>query len=450
MQRKTLRHQRIDFVSSRSSCKSAPPRDRCMRYVQPMTSFARRVWIALISCCALKTTLPCQQAFPLGSHRMVLQTPGGELPFGLTLAIDDGDKLTAYVHNGDERIRVPDAMLASQLRLRFPHYDSELTLTVDTARKTLQGEWHKRRGTGKATRMQVRSGATGARFLMPGVGDATPPWPFGRYRVAFAKSSDPAVGIFATSNDPLCNCRGTFLTTLGDYRYLAGMSDGRSMKLSCFDGAHAFLFHGERQPDGTIHGEFWSSDSWREQWTASPDPKAELADGWNLTKWRKGAALDHTKLRDLDGKPVSLTQPPFAGKPLVLEVFGSWCPNCHDHGAYMAELHNRYATRGLQVVGLAFEHDVDFTRSAKQVRAFAERHQAKFPILIAGLSDKIKATKSLAVLDQVRSFPTTIFIDHRGQVCGIYQGWSGPATGDAHRRLRQRFEARIESMLSKR
>ena len=48
----------------------------------------------------------------------------------------------------------------------------------------------------------------------------------------------------------------------------------------------------------------------------------------------------------------------------------------------------------------------------------------------------------------MRSFPTTIFVDRRGQVRGVYQGWSGPATGEAHARLRRRFEALVEELLA--
>jgi len=410
--------------------------------------------IGLFACCLplqLTNVAAAQSAFPMGSHRMVLVTPGGDLPFGMVLAGDGKGNLLATLVNGDERIEVPDVENEQQLVLRFPHYDSELRLEVDTGESTITGEWIKRRGTGKPTRMQVVNRTAGPRFDLPVVATATEAeglsWPNGRYRVNFEKSSDPAVGEFAYRDDASSNCQGTFLTTLGDYRYLAGMSNGRTMKLSCFDGAHAFLFHGERQANDTIKGEFWSSDTWHETWTAVPNENAMLPDGWKLTKWRDGANLGRSKFRDLDGKPHSLSEPPFQGKARVIEVFGSWCPNCHDHGDYMAELYRRYQDRGLQVIGLAFEHDQDFARSVRQVKSFAKRHQTQFPILIGGLSDKAKASESLLLLDQIRSFPTTIFIDKHDQVRGIYQGWSGPATGDAHKRLRERFETLVETML---
>jgi thiol-disulfide isomerase/thioredoxin len=408
-----------------------------------------RVLAALSLAWAVAAPVFGQSAFPMGSHRMALQCPGGDLPFQLSLEGDGKGSLLVFLGNGSERIQVPEVVDDRQLVLRFPHYDSELRLDVDRGAATMHGEWIKRRGAQPETRMKVVHRGFGARFDLPAPdGDVT--WPNGRYAVAFAGSKDPAVGVFrvVSGANQNWNCEGTFLTTLGDYRFLAGNSDGRTMKLSCFDGAHAFLFAAERQPDGTMRGGFWSSDSWYETWTASPDERAALPDGWKLTRMRDGASLGDATFRDFAGQPVSLDGPKFTGKVRVIEVFGSWCPNCHDHGAYMAELHRRYADRGLQVVGVAFEHAGDFARSVRQVETFVARHGATFPILIGGLSDKKKATTSLSLLDRVRSFPTTIFVDRDGKVRGIYQGWSGPATGEAHQRLRQRFESLVEDLLA--
>jgi thiol-disulfide isomerase/thioredoxin len=181
-----------------------------------------------------------------------------------------------------------------------------------------------------------------------------------------------------------------------------------------------------------------------------PDNEAALPDGWSLTRKRDGAEVKAITGRDLLGNARSIDDERWRGKVRVLDVFGTWCPNCHDHAAYLAELHRRYAERGLVIIGLAFEHGDDFERSVQQVKRFRERHRADFPVLIAGSSDKAKATESLGLLDRVRAFPTTIFVDRQGVVRGVYQGWSGPATGDAETRLRERFEQMIDTLLAER
>ncbi|MFK7740288.1 MAG: redoxin domain-containing protein [Planctomycetota bacterium] len=451
----------------------------------------RKPWFQLVTLLAAVLSLPAQKSasppavvrtgkpqsaaaktrpgtpFPIGSHRMAIECPGGQLPFFLTLNGDSpGSSIAtaATIFNGDERIAVPSvtAKADGRLWLRFPHYDAELALTVDAVAKTIAGEWIKRRGSGKATRMQVQSTAGKRRFpqLSPAPKAAamqrTIAWCSGRFRVQFGDSKDVAVGIFAPATAAgawaqRSSHRGTFLTTLGDYRYLAGQAGPREMRLSCFDGAHAFLFQARpgAKPD-TIEGDFWSSDSWHEAWTATRDPDAVLADGFSLTRMRDDAAVETTPFLDLDGQQRTLADAGLAGTVRILEVFGTWCPNCQDHGAYMAELHRRYADRGVKIIGLAFEHAGDAEHSIRQVQTFVARHGVEYPVWLGGSSNKQEATKQLGFFDRVRSFPTTVFLDHRGQVRGVYQGWSGPATGASHVRLKRRFEERIDALLAER
>ncbi len=54
----------------------------------------------------------------------------------------------------------------------------------------------------------------------------------------------------------------------------------------------------------------------------------------------------------------------------------------------------------------------------------------------------------MPLIDRVRSFPTVIFLDAEDRVRAIHQGYSGPATGAAHERLRLRFTELIEELLA--
>ena len=51
------------------------------------------------------------------------------------------------------------------------------------------------------------------------------------------------------------------------------------------------------------------------------------------------------------------------------------------------------------------------------------------------------------MLDRIRSFPTTLFVDQSGTVRAVYSGFSGPATGDAHTKLKQQFIDIIERLI---
>jgi thiol-disulfide isomerase/thioredoxin len=267
----------------------------------------------------------------------------------------------------------------------------------------------------------------------------------GRWAVDFAESDDAAVGRFEAAADG--TVEGTFLTTTGDYRFLAGVLDGDRLRLSCFDGAHAFLFEARLAEDGTLAGDFWSRDSWHESWTARKDPTVELPDAFGLTRWVGGKPLDELVFPDLDGTARSLGDETLAGRARVLVIFGSWCPNCNDSTRLLVELDRKYRDRGLAIVGLAFEMTGEFERDARQVRRYAEHHGIDYPLLVAGVSDKAEASQAFPLLDRIRSYPTTIFLHSDGRVRAVHQGFAGPATGTAHEELRARFESLVQELL---
>ncbi|MEZ5286715.1 MAG: TlpA disulfide reductase family protein [Vicinamibacterales bacterium] len=45
----------------------------------------------------------------------------------------------------------------------------------------------------------------------------------------------------------------------------------------------------------------------------------------------------------------------FRGKVVLVNISGSWCPNCHDEAPFLAALHRRFKDRGFEIVTLSFE-----------------------------------------------------------------------------------------------
>jgi thiol-disulfide isomerase/thioredoxin len=387
---------------------------------------------------------------PLGPWRGVLDCPGGELPFGFELARAADGTLDAVLINGSERRALSRVELSregdrTRLVIHCDPYDSRLEAKLDGDR--LSGEWIRYRNADSETRLpfHARAGAA-SRFDQRTPGDTPVAAIAGRWRVNFSSSDDPAVGLFEVQ--PGGRVEGTFLTTLGDYRTLEGVFDGRLLRLSVFDGAHAFLFKATTQDDGSLAGGFWSRDSWHETWTAVLDPEAKLPDGFGLTRWTGSVPLSQLAFPDLEGRLRALDDEAFAGRARLMVLFGSWCPNCYDETHYLTELHERFGDRGLSILGLAFEFGDDLERQRRVLKRYVEHHGVKYPILIAGTSDKAKASQAFPLLDRVRAYPTTIFMDAKGQVRAVYTGFSGPATGAAHAKLRERFETLVEELLA--
>lgn len=402
----------------------------------------------------------------LGNYRASLECPGGAIEFELQILrkLESGTQLHAKIVNGlEEAIAIEKVTIDDNgLLIDIDHFDSRIRAKKSVDSTQLEGIWEKRRGNEKWSRLKFNAvkippeqesksyDAGGKHDLFAG-----------KWLVKFATSADPAVAIFGSgkprsSKGPreqlFLSSRtfsGTFLTTTGDYRYLAGDVDEekRSATLSCFDGGHAFLFKMKLQEDGSLKGDFWSSDSWHETWTAVRDENAQLPDAFAQTKILK-SNINDLSFADLDGKMTSIGDVKFAGKARLVYVFGSWCPNCHDAAAYFSHLQKvKFQNRDLSILGLAFELTDDQKRNVEQIKKYLARHGCEYPVLIAGPSDKELATKAFPVLDRVRSYPTTLFLDQAGNIKAIHTGFTGPATGKAFEDLKTKFESQIEALL---
>ncbi len=409
----------------------------------------RRLTLMLITAaCFVVLFLAFRLAYPpvftprLAIVKIELETAGGPLPFSLTLLHRDGSVASLTVNNTQE---VRFSQDNKTLTVHFDSYESELTLEGALPTGPLRGTWTKARGENQAV-VAARSKPTSGLFDHdPNAGN---PAPFaGRWSVDFGSTDDPAVGVFEVDANQIAT--GTFLTPTGDYRYLAGRVDGDLMRLSTFDGAHAFLFHARMHADGSITGDFWSGNWHHETWTAVRDDDAQLPDAFTQTTVANADAVDGLVFKALDGTPTKVTDllDASGAKARIIEVFGSWCPNCADAGAEMRRLKNTFGD-DLAIVGLAFERTEDFARSARQVRTYTDRFNADWPVLIAGLSDKARASAELPILDKVRAYPTTIFLNADNEIVAVHTGFNGPATGDEHTKQQAEFERIIRELIA--
>lgn len=238
-------------------------------------------------------------------------------------------------------------------------------------------------------------------------------------------SSYPAVGVFKKEGDILT---GTFLTETGDYRYLEGYTKDGKMSLFTFDGNHAFIFNATLKNDSLV-GKFYSGKSYNETFTAFKNPDAKLKDAHDLTYLKEGYDKISFSFPGLDGKPVSLEDEKYKGKVVMLQIFGTWCPNCMDETVFYNHWYEKNKDKGVAIIGLAYETKADFNYAKARVEKMKNKYNVGYDYVIAGISNKKEAAKTLPMLNHILSFPTTIFIDRKGKVRRIHTGFSGPATG---------------------
>ena len=379
-----------------------------------------------------------------GDYRAALQLPGGELPFGLVIT-REGDGLAAEVINANERLRITEVSIEGEvLRLDLPGFENHLTLRREG--NLLRGELFLVKARGRHQRIALTAvpGAAPRFFPAPAApgGDIS-----GRWAVTFTPDDgDPysAIGEFLQSGSDVT---GTFLTPTGDYRFLSGeMREGR-LYLGTFNGGWALLFHAQLQSDGArMTGDYWSGLASHERFEAQRDESASLGDT-QLTEVRKAGERFAFRFPDTEGNEVSLEDPRFAGKVVVVTVAGSWCPNCHDEAAFFAPYYTANRAAGLEMIGLMFEQLETLPEVRAAVGRFRDRWQITYPLLLAGTTADNPSAK-LPQLNGIHAYPTTIFIDRKGVVRHIHTGFSGPATGEHHAALTADFDRRIQALLA--
>ncbi len=408
-----------------------------MRQILPLT-----LVFLLVACSDKDTSIELSaQQNPVTAWRLSIQLPEVELPVQLLLA---GNDEQAWLINGLEKIKVPEvSRQGNDWRLYFPVFNNTLLLHQDGDR--LQGSLQLvKRGSEQL--MQVSGEPEpGYRFLTEAKSESEFT---GRWQVKFEDDEGKESHAVAEFDQQGSKLVGTFLTPLGDYRYLAGEVDGNTLCLSTFDGAHAFVFTAQMQANGDLRGDFWSGTCWHESWTAQRNFDAQLPDAYSLTFLKPGYSGLEFTFPDLNGKPVSLTDDKYQDKVVLVSLAGTWCPNCADEAEFLSNYYRENHGRGLEIITLLYEHTEAFKPAVKLGNALRVKHHIDYDLLIAGTSDKALAAKTLPMLNAVLAFPTLIFIDRKGDIRKIHTGFSGPGTGQHYLQFIAEFELLMDDLLA--
>jgi thiol-disulfide isomerase/thioredoxin len=366
------------------------------------------------------------------------------------VATHDGQTALEF-QNGSEHIRTEEAIKSGDsLVFKMPVFDSELHLKLTSSQ--IKGNWinlarqdHNIIAFTAQKASAVTSVKTHCRLLQNE-----------HWKVRFSPNSAdeyPAIGLFQLdeSNGTL---QGTFLTETGDYRYLSGTAKpndhGYALTFGCFDGSHAFLFKALLDTASkSMEGTFFSGAHRQESWSAIQDDAFSLHDADSLTALKPGFSSLDFSFPNLEGKSVSLKDKCYSNKVVIVQIMGSWCPNCMDETRYFAELNRKYKARGLEVIALAFERGNDLEQQRKNLMRAKQQLGADYEFLLTGYSGKAaEASKALPMLNRVMAFPTAIYIDKKGKVRNISTGFNGPATGKYNEAWMEKTNLLLEQLLA--
>lgn len=409
-----------------------------------MNSSLRMSLFALLVIGLTACSPPVPPPLETGDWRAELQTPGGPLPF--TFLLEQDSTWTLHIYNGEEDLVITETVLRNDsLFITMPIFDSEIVTRI-VSPDSLEGEFRNHaRKDHKILPFHAGQGPQW-RFSPP---DSTPMHGVsGKWEVDFVYQDSIHSQAIAQFKQIGVNVTGTFLTPTGDYRYLEGVVTEDSLYLSCFDGAHSFLFKAGPDPEDEwkkLNGHFWSGAHWYESWTAVRNENASLPAADTLTRLKKGFETLAFSFPNPEGKTISLSNPEYQDKPVIVQIMGTWCPNCRDETRFLVDYLDAHPEQELEVIALAFEVTEEQERIDRNLERLKTQMNVPYEVVYAGKAGP-EAVEQLPMLNQIMSYPTTIFIGRDGQVQRIHTGFSGPATGKKYEAWVRDFEELVTGM----
>ncbi len=267
---------------------------------------------------------------------------------------------------------------------------------------------------------------------------------YGKWDVTFTTDGRPSPRVFEIRAGAE-GMEAAIFSNTGDYGRFEGRIEGDSARFTHFDGSFVYMFTVKLDGDslrGTFHAGLRSQ---------TPFTGVRSTGARHLTPPEEMTQADTApfrfSFRDLDGRLVTQDDPRFRGKVVIVDLFGTWCPTCHDAAASLRKLYDRYHAQGLEVVGIAYEVSGDTATDARMVRTFRDKLQLPWPLLLAGIPDAATQQATQPQLTNFVAYPTTLFLGRDGRIRRIHAGFYGPATGEAHTALVADFGREVEKLL---
>jgi len=364
---------------------------------------------------------------------------GVEVPFRMEIA-GSGAGVKGSFFNGDEKVTSTTGQFTNgALVLSFDEYETKLEATLKDG--TLDGQYS-RSTRGAPYPFHAR------RFVVTAPTDAKVPSIAGLWNIQ-TKSSKGESAWHLIVRQSGSEVSAAILRVDGDTGTLTGAYRNGRFVLGHFSAARPMRLEIAPQADGSLS--LVQNDE-RDKPMAAIRAEQALAKGLpqpsdpsRFTSVKDPTEPLRFSFADLNGRIVSNTDERFRGKVIIVDISGSWCPNCHDETPFLVELYRKYHDRGLEIVALSFEEAAQL-KNPTRLRAFIKHYGIQYTVLVPGepreASDKLPQTVNL------NSFPTTFFLGRDGRVRSAHAGFPGKASGTFHEQAKQEMTHTVEQLLA--
>lgn len=388
--------------------------------------------LRLLSFISFFTLISCQQDTKLeGMYDMTLSIQGKEVPFFLKFK---GNNKVDLI-NGAELIPLEYELNENIITIPILNFDASINLKIDG--RKLFGSWK------RPTKIPpydepifgMKTNASGSLSKV----DLPKKW---KMIFTDGEKKSEAILLFTDKDG---GSYASVLTPTGDYRFLNPTRDGDKLLLRGFDGIFSFYFEGTLKGE-TYTGKMFSGKNWNQDFSAEVNESFELPDPTEATKFQ--GKIENLELSRLDGSKDKLISSADEGKVKVIQIFGSWCPNCIDETRFIKEWRTMNSDKNVSFSMISFERSPNKKHAIKMIKKAKELHGIDYPIFIGGYSSDDKVEAILPGIENFISFPTTLFVDKKNKIRKIHAGFSGPATGKYYEKFILDFNSMIDKLLA--
>lgn len=344
------------------------------------------------------------------------------------------DRPEGVVWSADERLPLV-VRKRDPLQLRIPIRGIELDFNAPETATRLEGTWlvsyyYKR----DFPIVAVPVDAPSATALYPGdqapALDMNGAWSFDikEFGVGRATFRQDAQGVVV----------GTIIPPeIGDMRHLTGRVIGNRVQLQAFDGIHGFHLEMTSKDAGKTLAGTWliagiGKMSFKANRAAPPDTHVKVS--------------AHMKPGKTTVSLPQLDEPPYKGKPVIVDYFGSWCPVCIDLTPELVRMQRENAASGLQVLSIALEPPGDEVEARRRLDEFRAQFGMTWPFHIT-YTDDFNGAVAPEVAEAL-GFPVTIFLRADHTVAAVHTGFVSKAAGPDREAAIKLLESYVQQIVA--
>lgn len=382
-------------------------------------------WLVLVACSG-KPPAPRQSS---GWFRAVLTNAQGiEFPFLLHLGAGSGK---ATIVNGSVQLDVDASVTGERVELVMAVFHSRLTAARVGNRLT--GTFEAMTSFGGTTSMSFAATEIDEPNLVPATGSGEPTGASSGWRIQLAEN----IGKVTVREHAQHRLSAVLTMDTGDITYFGGSGSPDQLVLAGFDGTGVFRL------DWTLPS---GKNTGRGRWISGQ--AGESIEEITVTRDDAFVLPPHDRIDD--GRKLELPQlDAFAGKPVLLELGGSWCATCRLAAPFLVELFRAHHPEGLEMMTLLYEFSTDPGYNAKQVDLFVKTYGILWPVIampgeVADLATLFPTT--LGKTD-ISGLPVAIFLDASHTIRGLHVGFPSPNDEATYLETRHQFETMITKVL---